>query len=269
MSRYDQHIEINVLDRATQALDRIIERAKELREQDTVVDIDAGSGFFETQEQIRATREQIDALALSYEKLSTKSGKHQSSKSLSKDLKEIKTLAKETRDLYTDINSESVNEGAASALYDQVRGLQKTVQKRLESVKAVEKENAALRKQAQEIQRCTSAAQEYFNTIQRIQQMTANVGAGGAYSYAGRVNALDGSYSSGGVAGYLGSATNFTMQGVPYDPTIGQAIMAYPANPYAGTGYVLKGSAYGASYKPTGTVVKNDNVIVIDMKSVF
>lgn len=244
MSRYDQHIEINVLDRATQALDSIIAKAKELHEQDTTVDIDAGSGFYETQEQIRTTREQLDKLREAYDTLSTKSSKVSSSKSLKKYAEEAKTLRDEIGKVYREINLESVNESVGDALLRDSRRLQKSLSQRLESAKATEKENKALRQQAQEIQRVNSAYQEFYATVSRVKALSSG-GANGAYSY-NAFNA-DGTPASTNVAGLLGAATNFTMHGTPYDPTTERGMVVYSANPYARRSYTY---SYGYGGRP-------------------
>lgn len=244
MSRYDQHIEINVLDRATEALDRIIAKAKELNEQDTTVDIDAGSGFYETQEQIRNTRAELDRLREAYDTLSTKSSKVSSSRSLKKYTEEAKTLKNEITKVYREINLESVNESVGDALLRDSRRLQKSLSQRLESAKATEKENKALRQQAQEIQRVNSAYQEFYATVSRVKALSSG-GANGAYSY-NAFNA-DGTPASTNVAGLLGAATNFTMHGTPYDPTTERGMVVYSANPYARRSYTY---SYGYGGRP-------------------
>lgn len=244
MSRYDQHIEINVLDRATEALDRIIAKAKELHEQDTTVDIDAGSGFYETQEQIRNTRAELDRLREAYDTLSTKSSKVSSSRSLKKYTEEAKTLSDEIKKIYREIDSESVNESVGDALLRDSRRLQRSLTQRLESAKATEKENKALRQQAQEIQRVNSAYQEFYATVSRVKALSSG-GANGAYSY-NAFNA-DGTLASTNVAGLLGAATNFTLHGTPYDPTTERGMVVYSANPYARRSYTY---SYGYGGRP-------------------
>lgn len=262
MAGHEHEIVITAQDVASKVIEGIERKLEDLNQQDTTVDIGVGSGFYETQEQIRNTRGQLDKLREAYDTLSTKSSKVSSSRSLKKYTEEAKTLNDEIKKIYREINSESVNESIGDALYRDSRRLQKSLSQRLESAKATEKENAALRRQAQEIQRVNSAYQEFYATVSRVKALNSG-GANGAYSY-NAFNA-DGTPASTNVAGLLGAATNFTMRGVPYDSTIGQAIMAYPANPYAGTGYTLGGSYGGkSSYRATGTINKNPNVIYVD-----
>ena len=229
--------------------------------QDRTVNITASSsGFHETEADVRATREQLDQYNRTLETLSTRSSKVNSSKSLKKYLQDVKEIRTEISEITKDISTESVNDLAASQLRIDARRLERNIKNRLESAKATEKENAALRRQAQEIQRVNSAYQEFYATVSRVKALSSG-GANGTYSY-NAFNA-DGTPASTNVAGLLGAATNFTMRGVPYDSTIGQAVMAYPANPYAGTGYTLGGS-YGGGYNTKGTRINNPNVIYVD-----
>lgn len=231
--------------------------------QDRTVNISAtSSGFQGVADEVRTTREQLDKLREAYDTLSTKSSKVSSSRSLKKYVEEAKTLSQDIAAIYSNTDIESENRKVGHDLFGDSLRLEKNLRNRLESAKATEKENKALRQQAQEIQRVNSAYQQFYTTVSRVKALSSG-GANGAYSY-NAFNA-DGTLASTNVAGLLGAATNFTLHGTPYDPTIGQAIMAYPANPYAGTGYTLGGSYGGkSSYRAAGTINKNPNVIYVD-----